>query len=133
MYDKLLTAFKKNAVAGSLSVAFQQPMSYIRAAMMINPKYLAAGMKGEKGAYEELLKYSGVAVLKRMGKFDMNYGRSMMDYITPEGQQSKAKAAYEWISDKRTALPEAMDAWTWTNINKIISSSHCFFIVFNNN
>ena len=116
MYDKLLSTFKKNAVAGSLSVAFQQPMSYIRAAMLINPKYMAAGMKREKGAYEELLKYSGVAVLKKMGKFDMNYGRSMMEYITPEKTESKAKAAYEWVSEKSTALPEKMDAWTWTRM-----------------
>lgn len=41
--DRALTMFKKNAVAGSLSVALQQPLSYIRAAMMISPKYLTMG------------------------------------------------------------------------------------------
>jgi len=117
-YDKLLSAFKKNAVAGSLSVAAQQPLSIIRASMMINPKYLAQGMTSGylKGAYEELKKYSGVAVLKDMGKFDMNYGRSMIDYITPETKEGKAKAAYDWVSDKATILPQKMDAWAWTRM-----------------
>jgi len=117
-YDKLLSAFKKNAVAGSLSVAAQQPLSIIRASMMINPKYLAQGMTSGylKGAYEELKKYSGVAVLKDMGKFDMNYGRSMIDYITPETKEGKAKEAYDWVSDKATILPQKMDAWAWTRM-----------------
>ena len=117
VWDKLLSTFKKNAVAGSLSVAAQQPLSYIRAAMMINPKYLAKGLtSGYKGAYEELLKYSGVAVLKHMGKFDMNFGRSMIDYITPETVKSKGKAAVEWISDKSTALPQLLDDLTWARM-----------------
>ena len=117
--ESLLTLFKKNAVAGSLSVAAQQPLSYIRAAMMVNPKYLAEALNPKywKGSYAEMMKYSGVAVIKAMGKFDMNYGRSMIDYITPEGmQKNKAKAAYEWFSEKSTKLPEKMDAMTWTRM-----------------
>lgn len=117
--EKLLTLFKKNAVAGSLSVAAQQPLSYIRAAVMINPKYLAAALLpvNWKGSYAEMMKYSGVAIIKKMGKFDMNYGRSMIDYITPEGmQKNKARAAYEWISEKSTSLPEKMDAITWARM-----------------
>lgn len=116
--ERLLSVFKKNAVAGSLSVAAQQPLSYIRAAMMINPKYLAAGLSPAywKGSYKEMLTHSGVAVIKEMGKFDMNYGRSMQDYIAPDAKESKAKAAVNWISEKSTALPEKMDAMTWTRM-----------------
>lgn len=117
--EKLLSLFKKNAVAGSLSVAAQQPLSYIRAAMMINPKYLAQALSPQywRGSLAEMRKYSGVAMLKHMGKFDMNYGRSMIDYITPEGKQtSKAKAAYDLVSEKSTALPEKMDDMTWTRM-----------------
>ena len=44
LWESMLTLFKKNAVAGSLSVAAQQPLSYIRAAMMVNPKYLAEAL-----------------------------------------------------------------------------------------
>jgi len=117
--EKLLSLFKKNAVAGSLSVAAQQPLSYIRAAMMINPKYLAQALSPQywRGSLAEMRKYSGVAMLKHMGKFDMNYGRSMIDYITPEGKQtSKAKAVYDLVSEKSTALPEKMDDMTWTRM-----------------
>lgn len=117
--EKLLSLFKKNAVAGSLSVAAQQPLSYIRAAMMINPKYLAQALSPQywRGSLAEMRKYSGVAMLKHMGKFDMNYGRSMIDYITPEGKQtSKVKAVYDLVSEKSTALPEKMDDMTWTRM-----------------
>lgn len=119
LWDKLLSVFKKSAVAGSLSVAAQQPLSYIRAAMMINPKYLAKALSREMwtGAYKELKNYSGLAVIKEMGKFDMNFGQSMQDWITPEGMvKSKGKAAWEWIQDKSTALPGWMDALTWTRM-----------------
>lgn len=116
--DILLSTFKKNSVAGSLSVAAQQPLSYIRAAMLINPVYLAKGLTSDyfKGAYKELLKYSGVAVLKQAGKFDMNFGSSAKEYITPEKKEGKLRTAVNWIGEKSTALPEKMDAWTWTRM-----------------
>ena len=119
LYDKLLTMFKKNAVAGSMSVALQQPLSYIRAAMMIDPKYLATSVRfgpSLKKTAEEMWKYSGVAVIKKIGKFDMNYGRSTIDYMTPDAKKGKLKAGYDWLSDKSTALPELMDTWTWCNM-----------------
>ena len=116
--DRMLSVFKKNAVAGSLSVALQQPLSYIRAAMMINPKYLAQALNPTywKGSHAEMVKYSGVAVIKDMGRFDMNFGQSAKDYVTPEGAMSKGRAVYEWISDKTTILPELMDRMTWTRM-----------------
>ena len=116
--EKLLSIFKKNAVAGSLSVAAQQPLSYIRAAMMINPKYLAAAISPQywKGSYAEMMKYSGLAVIKEMGKFDMNYGQTMQDYIAPEGMESKARRAWNKVSDVMTAGPQKMDAMTWTRM-----------------
>ena len=116
--EKLLSIFKKNAVAGSLSVAAQQPLSYIRAAMLVNPKYLAQAISPKywKGSYKEMMDNSGIAVIKAMGKFDMNFGRSMQDWITPEGKISKGKAAWQKISEGSTSLPEKMDAMTWTRM-----------------
>ena len=110
--DRALSMFKKNAVAGSLSVALQQPLSYIRASMLINPKYLAPGIVANnwKDSYTEMMKYSGVAVIKKMGRFDMNFGQSAKDYITPETRQN----LYNRTSDMLTAAPEKMDAMTWT-------------------
>ena len=118
MYDKLLSMFRKNAVAGSLSVAFQQPLSYIRAAVLINPKYLAKALTQQwwSGAYDELMQHSGVAVIKDMGKFDMNAGQSAREYIKPDGKQGTLRKIYEGASDAATKLPEKMDAWTWTRM-----------------
>ena len=112
--DKALTMFKKNAVAGSLSVALQQPLSYIRAAMLISPKYLTMGLSPAywKGSYQEMMQHSGVAVIKDMGRFDMNFGQSAKDFITPE----KKGNLYEKVSDVLTAAPEMMDRMTWTRM-----------------
>ena len=117
-FDKLLSMFKKNAVAGSLSVAAQQPLSYIRAAMMINPKYLAQAILTQywKGSFAEMMKHSGVAVIKQMGKFDMNFGQTMQEWIAPEGMESKARKAWNKTTDIITGLPGAMDAMTWTRM-----------------
>ena len=110
--DRALTMFKKNAVAGSLSVALQQPLSYIRASMMISPKYLAPApvTSNWKNSYKEMMQYSGIAVIKKMGRFDMNFGQSAKDYIMPETKQS----LYNRTSDALTKAPELMDAMTWT-------------------
>ena len=113
--EKLLSVFRKGAVAGSLSVAAQQPLSYIRAAMEINPKYLAQALSPEHWGriHDELTKYSGIAVIKDMGRFDMNQGQSMVEFITPEAKTSKAKAVWTKISDSTTMLPQKTDALTW--------------------
>lgn len=115
VYDKLLSTFRKGAVAGSLSVALQQPLSYIRAATMINPKYLASAIAPWHWGriHEEMTKYSGIAVIKDMGRFDMQLGRSMLDYITPDAKESGLKTAWTKFSDATTILPEKMDAITW--------------------
>ena len=117
-YDKLISTFRKNAVAGSLSVALQQPLSYVRAAMLINPKYLAQGLNPAnwKGSYKEMMQYSGVAVIKDMGRFDMNAGQSAREYLMPEGQESTARKAWNKFEEGVTILPELMDRMTWTRM-----------------
>jgi len=118
VYDKALSLFRKNAVAGSLSVAAQQPLSYIRAAMMINPKYLAMGLNPAtwKGSYREMVQHSGVAVIKDMGRFDMGFGQSAREYLTPEGKENGVQKAWNKVTDKATALPQMMDRMTWTRM-----------------
>ena len=115
IYGRLLGVFRKGAVAGSISVAAQQPLSYIRAAMMVNPKYLAQAAAPWKWSkvHDEMTKYSGVAVIKDMGKFDMNQGRSMIDFISPEQKKGGLKAAAEKVTDWSTKAPEVMDKVTW--------------------
>lgn len=116
--DKLLSVFKKSAVAGSLSVSLQQPLSYIRAAMEINPKYLTKALAtGYAGSYAEMSKYSGVAVIKDMGKFDMGYGRGAIEWLKGEDpNRTKARKVYDKASEIVTILPEKMDQATWTRM-----------------
>ena len=118
LWDTLLSGFKKNAVSGSLSVAAQQPLSYIRAAMMVSPKYLAAALSPAywKGSLAEMRKYSGLAVIKKMGRFDMNFGQSAKEYITPEKKVKGIVKAIDKTGDVITALPGLMDDMTWTRI-----------------
>jgi len=126
--DRYISLFKKGAVVGSLSVAAQQPLSYIRAASMINPTYLVQAFS-KKGSYDELKKYSGVAVIKEMGSFDMSMGRSASEYIAqPDIQYTiwqKAKQSLnvrEWEtfkerwSDNVSFLPGKMDQITWVRM-----------------
>jgi len=116
--DKAISLFRKNAVAGSLSVAAQQPLSYIRAAMMVNPKYLARALSPDmwKGNYKEMLEHSGVAVIKDMGRFDMNFGQSAREYLMPDEKQTTGQKIWEQVKDKTTILPELMDRMTWTRM-----------------
>lgn len=116
--DKLISGFRKNAVAGSLSVALQQPLSYIRASMLINPKHLTKATLSEywKDSYTERMKYSGVSVIKEMGRFDMNAGQSAREFLTPEGKESTGRKAWNKFEEYVTILPELMDRWTWNRM-----------------
>lgn len=114
--DTLLSAFRKSAVAGSLSVAFQQPLSFIRAAYAINPVYLVASygkgiLKGN--TYDEMMKYSGLARIKDIGRFDASQGRTALEYLSGAWEQPSIGT----VADKLlNGLPEYMDAITWTQI-----------------
>lgn len=118
VYDRMLTLFRKNAVAGSMSVALQQPLSYIRAAMMINPKYMTEALAREywQGSYQERMKHSGISVIKDMGRFDMGFGQGAREYITPDGKEGKIRKVWDAVTDKATILPELMDRWTWNRL-----------------
>ena len=59
-----------------------------------------------KGSYQEMMAHSGVAVIKEMGRFDMNFGRSAKDFVAPD----KPEGIYSRISDKLTADRQALDA-----------------------
>ena len=116
--DKAISIFRKNAVAGSLSVALQQPLSYIRAATMINPKYLTKAALTEywKDSYKERMAHSGVSVIKEMGRFDMALGQSAREYLTPNGKESTGRKIWEGVKEYSTILPELMDRWTWNRM-----------------
>lgn len=92
--NKSIALFKKTATFASLSVVIQQPSAIARAFAYIDPKYF----KGKPGirTWDELKKYAPVAVIKEMGYFDTNMGRSTEEYIT--GRE------YEGIKEKMSAV-----------------------------
>ena len=92
--NKSVALFKKAATFASLSVVIQQPSAIARAFAYIDPKYF----KGKPGirTWDELKKYAPVAVIKEMGYFDTNMGRSTEEYIT--GRE------YEGIKEKMSAV-----------------------------
>lgn len=74
--NKLISNYKKSAVAGSISVLVQQPTSIVRATEMISPEYIVKGLF-QKANYDEMFKWSPIAYWKSLGFFETNMGRSM--------------------------------------------------------
>jgi ribosome-associated translation inhibitor RaiA len=98
--NKLMSLYKRSAVMASVSVMLQQPLSIIRAWYVQNPKYYLKALSGKTAAperkeWEQLCKYSGAAVLKSIGGFDMTSTRTMGGYLagTAEDTYSLAKKA----------------------------------------
>lgn len=122
----LVSLHKKAAVVASLSVALQQPSSILRAAALMNPKYLLKGTV-TKADYEELKEHSGVAIIKQMGRFDTNVGRSNVEWLLEDDysklpvwkKMQQALNPKDWESFKyrwnvlATGLPTIMDEISW--------------------
>lgn len=127
--DKLVSAFKRGAVMASASVVLQQPTAMARAMAYISPKYFAQNpfYRPSKGTWEKMMKYSGTAVIKDMGKFDVGMGKTASQYILDEelnaveayrrlkaeSKTKAGKAAYDRFMAWLTAAPGAADQWTW--------------------
>lgn len=90
---KAMTGFKKLATAANLSVVVQQPTAIMRAIALVDPKYFVNRMSWNK-SYDEAMKYSGTAILKDIGGFDMGENRSMASWLTDfdTGVKDKIKA-----------------------------------------
>ena len=98
--SKLMSLYKRSSVMASVAVAIQQKISIIRAWYVQNPKYYIKAISGKYAApdhkeWEQLCKYSGEAVLKGIGGFDMTSTRNMGGYLagTAEDTYSLAKKA----------------------------------------
>ena len=133
----LFRAFKRGAVMGSLSVSLQQPTAIARAFAYVNPKHFAhITMEGNKQTWERMMKYSGTAVIKDMGKFDVGTGKMANDWIANSDLQDfKVRQRGKFLLDTQgfnafknnwvefaTSLPGVMDRITWTHIWKAIEA-----------
>ena len=114
---KMLSLFKKGSVAGNLSVVLQQPSAFARAMNMVNPKYMLnlKNFAGFRKAMENMYKYSGVAIIKEMGRFDTGVGASAKEWILDSVQEGKKlKRVLGKIDDWTGWGAEKADEWTWT-------------------
>lgn len=110
--ETLTRNYKASAVSFSSSVVIQQPCSYIRAACVMNPKYLtqaAASMKFREGS-KEAIEHSAIAKWKSWGFFETNIGMSMKSLIT--GQ----KTFKEKFNDAGMYLAQKADEMTLGNL-----------------
>lgn len=114
---KGLGLFKKGAVLGNLSVVLQQPTAYARAMNMINPAYLNLVSKETARLPQnirEMYEYSGVARIKKMGRFDTGTGKGAIELLTDGTQDRNAAEKTLEAIDKVAGIgAEKADEWTW--------------------
>lgn len=103
---KMVSNYKIASVGANLRVAFLQPTSFLRAGVVIDPKYLAKALT-MKPAVKEMLEHSGIAVWKDLGFYDVDIGRGVRDQIKHE-ESFRDKAI-----DKSMIAAEMMDRVTW--------------------
>lgn len=111
--DKMISNYKRAAVAANLRVAVLQPTAYVRAAAVLDYKYLAKAFgdrTGTRQATAEMLEHSGIALWKDMGFFDTDVGRSIRDQIKGKGSK------LEDLVDKSMAAAELGDKLTWARL-----------------
>ena len=135
--NKMMGLFKKGSVFASLSVVVQQPSAVARAAALIDAKYFIGPKLDQKrhdALWEEVKKYAPVALIKEMGYFDTNMGKSTLDYITGReysGFSEKMKALVtdsnyrDEVLSKAPALADEM-AWCsiWEAVKRETKANH---------
>lgn len=105
---RIISRYKAASVGANIRVAIQQPTAYVRAAMVLNPKYLAQGLKPVKGSTEEMLKHSGIAAWKDLGFVSTDIGRGMRDQIM------HTETLADELTEKSMTLAEWGDKITWS-------------------
>ena len=111
-FGKLLSRSKAASVGWNLRVAIQQPTAILRASVYLDPRNLLRGVSkfGSKKLGEEMRKYSGIALWKSLGYYDLNISRGITDQI--KGNTTLLDKMNDW----GMWLPGKMDQWTWTSI-----------------
>ena len=135
--NKMMGLFKKGAVFASLSVVVQQPSAVARAAAIVDTKYFIGpkvDSKRHKLLWAEVKKYAPVAIIKEMGYFDTNMGKSTQDFIQGKeysGFKEKMKALVtdggyrDEILSKAPALADEL-AWCsiWEAVKRETMAKH---------
>lgn len=123
--NKMISKYKKGATMASLSVAVQQPSAILRAAGMIDAKYLVGPKptsKTTERTWEEIKRYAPIATIKEIGSFDTNTGRTATQFLTGmeyNGFNEKFQAFFkdgEFRDEMLGRLPAFMDEVSWSVI-----------------
>lgn len=123
--NKLVGMFKKGAVFASMSVVVQQPSAIARAAALLDTKYFIGpkvNHKSHKALWDEVKQYAPVAVIKEMGYFDTNMGKSTQDFILGKeysGFSEKMKALFtdsDFRDEALSKAPALADEIAWCGI-----------------
>ena len=104
--EALIRNFKVAAVGANIRVAIQQPTAYLRAAAVMNPKYLLKGLLS-KPASKEAIDNCPIAKWKSWGFYETSMGITMKQLIT--GQQT----VVDKIREKSMWLAGIGDELTW--------------------
>jgi hypothetical protein len=104
--DMMIRNAKIASVAANLSVVIQQPVSYLRAAAVISPKYLISAVF-HKSNVAMAKKYAPIAQWKSWGFYDVNIGKSLREVIV--GDESTAQK----IRQVSLAGAQIADNLTW--------------------
>lgn len=105
IWSSLTSNMKSAAIGANLRVVLQQPTAIVRAATVIDAKYLMKGMT-KKANGDQMKKYAPIAQWKDWGYFEMDTGRQMKDVIL--GKES--------LKDKAMAPAGMADDFTWGKI-----------------
>jgi hypothetical protein len=121
--NSLVSKAKKAQTMASLSVAIQQPSSIIRAMSEVDSKYFIGPRVTEKShdrTWNEIKKHAPIAIIKEMGGYDTNVGKSTVDYLIDtadyDGFGEKFKALFtdeKFRDDTLGRLPALMDEMSW--------------------
>ena len=110
LYLKFLHNYNISKVSGNIKSALLQPTAIIRAGNVINAKSILSALNPAdiKTNTEEMLKYSGIAVWKNLGFYDVNISRGMHELITND------TTGLQKLTEKSLWLAETMDKITWS-------------------
>lgn len=108
-FNFMLGKYKQAKMGLNLRVVLQQPTSYLRAAAVINPKYLTkAAASPKKVDYNLVMKYAPIARWKDWGHFSLDTSKSMKSIIMEKKE----------MSDYTMALAKKADRLTWGRLWK---------------
>lgn len=108
--EKLMGTFKAAAVGGNVRVVIQQPTAILRAAAVINTKYLLAKGVGMGLNKEAMYTHAPIAQWKDWGFFETSNGRQIQDILLDS--TSKMDKTREFFM----ALAGKADSKTWGRI-----------------